>query len=461
MKLWNLLTLSIVSTLIISGCGGTKPVPADKIVIDSRLPVVQLTKNGVIADMNSIAFEWQSVNSPKVEGIYIYKKNPDTKEQVSKLEYYKTISNRFTTHFIDRDVLPDRPYSYSFATFSKDAQSKMSPIVRVNSLPVLESVSWIHSITGMPRTAKIIWRPHVNQKVKEYIIERKTLDDKEWKLLDTIEGRLNAEYIDGDLKDNYTYQYRIRVRTFDGIVSTPSQIVRVVTKALPKSVNNIRTTLDLPREIELHWDASTQKDFYRYYLYRSERVDGSYELIATLHNNKFTDKIEEDGKVYFYRVSVVDKDGLESIHDKNTIQGMTLAKPSAPVIVDAKQIGSNIEIIWKKTDARTKSYILVKKHKLGWFKQSTEKIKNLQLTEYTDKNVAPNSTYIYRVYGVDTFGLVSRESNEVKVVIPESDKIVKAEKPVTQERELPVKVEPQESKEEVILHSDDLDLSGI
>jgi len=457
MKLWNLVTLSIVSLLTFSGCSGAKPAPADKVVIDSTLPLIELTKNGIIADMNSIAFEWKSINDPRVEGIYIYK-NTQKNGTDSKLEYYKTINSRFKTHFIDSYVLPDTKYYYSFATFAQDVQSPMSNTVVVNSLPVLESVSWIHSITGMPRTAKIIWRPHENQKVKEYIIERRTLEDKEWKRLAVVEGRLNAEYIDTDLKDKYIYMYRIRVVTFDEITSTPSQIVRVVTKALPQSVNNIITTINLPRKIELKWDASTQKDFKFYYVYRSENVDGNYKLIATLHNNRYTNKIDEDGKIYFYRVSVVDKDDLESIHDKNSIEGMTLVKPKAPAIVDAKNVGSTIEIVWHKTDPRIQLYTLVKKHKKGWFDETIEKINDLQDTKYIDKGVESDSTYSYVLYGVDKFGIVSEASNEVRVVIPESKDFVKAPKSNLNKEE---SVSKQKESKEVIINSDDLDLSGL
>ena len=457
MKLWILVTLSVVSLLTFSGCGGAKPAPADKVVIDSTLPIITLTKDGVIADINSIAFEWNSISDPRVKGIYVYKKSPN-KESTNTLKYYKTLDNRFETHFVDSEISPDTRYNYAFATYSKDAQSKISKIIAVNSLPVLESVSWIHSIMGMPRAAKIIWRPHSNQKVKEYIIERKTLDDKKWEKIDTVEGRLHAEYIDTDLKDNYVYLYRIRVVTFDGITSTPSQIVKVVTKALPKSVNNIKATINLPREIKINWDASQQKDFNLYYLYRSEYIDGSYELIATLHNNQYTDKIKEDGKIYFYRVSVVDKDGLESLHDKNSIQGMTLTKPQAPTIIKAKLVGSNIQIVWNSSDTRIKTYSLVKKHKKGWFSQSNDSVQNLNTTSYTDENVALGSTYTYIVYGIDKFGIKSNPSVEAKVIVPEVNGIIKAQNKETLKA---VSADIQKETKQVIVNPDDLDLSGI
>ena len=74
MKLWTQSILWIVSLLILSGCDGITPTPKENAVIDSTLPTVVLTKNGVIVDMNTIAFEYESIEDPRVSGVYIYKK---------------------------------------------------------------------------------------------------------------------------------------------------------------------------------------------------------------------------------------------------------------------------------------------------------------------------------------------------------------------------------------------------
>jgi fibronectin type 3 domain-containing protein len=420
MKLWKLATLCTVSLAIFSGCSTTSPKPKDEVVVDSTLPVIELTKNGVFVDMNAVAFEWKNITDGRVKGIYIYKKTIGKKdikegEEGSKDEYYDTLNSRFTTHYVDKQITPDTQYSYYFKTFSDTAESNPSKIITLNSLPVLQSVSWIHSIEGMPRSAKIIWRPHPNQKVKAYIIERKTLQGEEWQKLATIEGRLNAEYIDKGLKDNFVYKYRIRVVTFDNIISTPSEIVRVVTKALPNSVTGIVATKNLPKVIKLNWDKSENKDFYRYYVYRADEIDGTYELIAKLHNNRFTDEIDEDGKNYFYRVSIVDEDGLESEHEKVSIHGMTLTKPNAPAVVEAKLVGSKIELFWSQVDPRTKNYTVIKKSKQGWFDTVTSEITDIPNTSYTDTKITPNTTYFYQIYAVDENGIKSEPSIEIKI----------------------------------------------
>ena len=459
MKLSILTTLCAASLLILSGCAELTPTPKEKAVVDKTLPTVQLTRSGIITDMKTVAFEWKSISDPRVDGMYVYKKSSVDKDS-KELKFYDTINSRYSTHYVDRDVKPDTKYSYAFRTFSKDAQGVNSKIYVVNTLPVLQSVAWIHSIGGLPRIAKIIWRPHSSERVHSYLIERKTVEDNKWKQIAELNGRLHAEYIDKNLKDNYVYMYRIRVKTYDGIISTPSQIVKSVTKPLPITVAHIEATKNSPKKIDISWDASMQKDFSRYYLYRSEDVDGSYDLIAKLYNNHFEDKIDEDGKVYFYRVSVIDKDGLESEHEKKTAMGSTLVRPNAPAIVEARLLGSKIELKWGNSDPRTTSYIVVKKSKKGWFDVTTQQFHGIKKNIFIDSDITPDTSYSYTVYSVDENSIVSKPSMQAQIKTPESKEIINApkEKNIKEETVKPIKV--KENKTEVAPIKD-LDLNEI
>jgi len=458
MKLWTLTTSFSLLLLILSGCNTTpKPADKEKAVIDVSLPSVALTKNGIILGMKGVAFEWKSITDPKVKGIYVYKKSPSTDNRPNELSYYHTIKSRFSTHYVDTNVEPDMRYSYAFKTFSDSAEGKLGKEIVVNTLPVIKSVSWIHSITGMPRVAKIIWRPHSNANVKSYIVERKTLEDEDWRKIDTIRGRLNAEYIDEELKDNFVYMYRLRAVTYDGIVSTPSQIVKVVTKALPKPITNLSATKNLANKIVLNWDVSTQKDFALYYLYRSEDIDGGYELIAKLHNNTFTDKIQEHGKSYFYKVTAVDKDGLESSQSRKAVLGMTLSRPEAPLIVEAKRVGSSIKILWEKTDPRSISFNVLRVHKKGWFDETSQEFTGIKENKFLDRDIESDSTYTYFVYSVDKNGIKSNESVAVRIIIPEDDKLLEVK---NTKKNIATK-NSTVTEEKIVAPSENLDLSGL
>jgi len=412
MKLWTLTTFYALSLLILSGCGA-KPTPKKEAVIDSTLPIVELTQEGTVIDSNVVALEWKSIQDQRVKGIYIYKMSHDANK--TEPEYYDTIKSRFITHYVDSKILPDTRYSYFFRTFSDDAESMDSKSKTLNSLPVLDSVSWIHALQDMPRSAKIIWRPHTNEKVKAYIIERQTLEETKWEVITTLKRRLSAEFIDTDLKDKYVYKYRVRVLTYDGIKSTPSQIVKVVTKALPKEVTNIRASRDLPRKIDITWDKTKTVDFKAYNVYRSISAVNGYKLIAKLSENFYSDMCDEDAKQYFYRVSVVDGDDLESKFENNSIQGLTLSKPNAPALVESKLINNKVKILWSKTDPRAVSYIVSKRYKKGWFEEIIEEFEGIKGSSFIDPNIEPNNIYFYKVYCLDKNGIKSEASIEVQL----------------------------------------------
>ncbi len=418
MRLWILATFYAVLLLTLSGCVA-KPTPKKEVTIDNTLQVVKLTSNGTALDSNVVAFEWDAITDTRVKGIYIYKMSME--DNLSEAEFYHTIQTRFITHFVDSNIIPDTKYSYYFKTFSDEAESRKSKVKIINSLPVLQSVSWIHSIQGMPRSAKIIWRPHTNKKVKAYIIERRILKEDNWEEIAIVNNRFSAEFIDIELKDKYVYKYRVRVLTYDNITSSPSQIVKVVTKALPKEINNIKATVSLPKEIKIKWDKSLTKDFKSYNLYRSQYNDGGYEVIAKLQNNSFSDICEEDGKEYFYKVSVVDKDDLESKYDRNSVRGMTLRKPEAPAVVEAKLVNNKVKIFWSKTDSRTVSYIVSKRYKKGWFEELSEDFEGIKGKKFIDSDIQPSIIYYYKVFAIDSNGIKSEPSIEVEFKSPAAE----------------------------------------
>ena len=79
-------------------------------VIDDTLPVVTLTKNGTIVDVNAIALEWAPIDDQRVKGIYVYRVNVDAIATSSSDEYYDTVESRFSTHYLDTKIEPSSKY---------------------------------------------------------------------------------------------------------------------------------------------------------------------------------------------------------------------------------------------------------------------------------------------------------------------------------------------------------------
>ncbi|MDF1875417.1 fibronectin type III domain-containing protein [Sulfurimonas sp. SAG-AH-194-I05] len=427
MKLCKLTTFLTVLVLTFSGCVESTPSPSSITIIDPTLPVIELTNNGTFVDMKAVGFEWKNITDPRVKGVFIYKQTVG--KESGNHTHVKTIKSRFVTHYIDEDVEPGTQYSYFFKTYTKKSESKSTSAKVVSTLPVLDSVSWIHAVQEMPRSAKIMWRPHSNQIVKSYILERKTLLEDEWKELKVIEGRLNIEYIDDDLKDNFVYKYRVRVNTYNDLTSAPSAEVKVITKALPKTVMNMTASTKLPKRIEIKWARIKMKDFSHFNVYRAEHIDGSYDLVSKTKENQYIDTIKEDGKDYFYRVSSVDKDSLESKYEAESVHGRTLIKPTTPALVEVKMLNNKLVLDWKATDNRVSSYIVNKTAKNSWFDTVKEEFVNIKSTEFVDAAISPETTYLYQITSVDKFSVRSEPSEEVKYTTAKNEGVTPAENP--------------------------------
>ncbi len=409
MRLFRLIMLSIVSILFFSGCQNT-PVPSSKPTIDPSLPTVVGLK--VLSDITEIGFEWSPKYDERVVGYYVYRSNP--KEQTGKLHRVATIKDRYSSHFVDTGLSPQTKYYYRFSTFSQDGRESVpSEMITVSTKRMIPSVAYLKAIVGLPNRVKIIWRPLEYPRVSAYVIERNDLSSVEWKKIATVKGRLSAEYIDSGLKNNYLYKYRIRVKTFDNILSKPSQIVEASTKPLPVMVENVRATHDLPKKIVLSWNASPNSDISYYKVYRTVNPILFYSYYAKTKDTKFVDLINQNGKSYYYKVTAVDKDGLESLKQPSPIVGATLAIPNRVSITSIKQGANSVMLTWMGNDDRAVSYNIKKE-----FRGKVQNLTGIRSFSYQDRDVFPGVEYKYTVVALDKYGLASKPSEPILITIP-------------------------------------------
>lgn len=403
------LSVSLALSLF-SGCA-VAPKPEKAITIDSTLPV--LSMNGFISDITSAAFEWKPVEDPRVAGYYVYRNTPGAEDQ--KLHRVGSIDSRFATHFVDNDLVPNTQYQYRFASYTKEgSESVGSETLIVATQPMIAPVSFFQSVGNMPRSAKLLWRPHPNGKISGYTIERLNVNDQEWSQIAAINGRLNAEYIDTKLKDGQVYHYRVKAHTFDKLVTAPSETAKVVTKPLPPQIKNIAASNNLPHAITLTWEASPLSDVSHYNIYRSISPNGVFDYHVKLEGTTFTDKVNEDGKFYFYKVTAVDKDGLESQLSSVAVQGSTLSKPQTPIAYDGKIVDKGVELQWTNNDPRTVSYTVVKTTKKSWINRESVDINNITEPHFRDNDIVLGTSYQYQIMSVDKDGIRSLPTKAIE-----------------------------------------------
>lgn len=422
-KIYNFIVIGILISF--SGCDKNTPSP-QKPHIDSSLPVVSSKYIRTKQDITSVALEWKSIKDPKCKGYYIIRADMQNNGKYKRIA---SVQNKYSSHFLDRNLNPNSKYGYKISMFTKDGrESQPSDTIFSTTLPNLKSVSLAEAISGLPRQIKILWRPHTDKRVSKYIIERKSPLDTSWEKIATIDARLKVEYIDTDLKDKDTYSYRIKAITFDGIVSDPSKILTATTKALPNQVQTLSTTTTLPRKIQLSWTKSSTKDVVSYNIYRSSSAKGSYTKIATapVEHNRFDDDINEDGKIYFYKLTTVDKDNLESkLDDIQPVMGVTLSKPKSPKITLAQTQGDKVILNWVPSDDRTVSYNIYKIAHEGWNPKETIK-RNITDKRWVDTDVVRGIEYDYMLQAIDKYGLVSEKTAKSTLKLPKLTPITQA-----------------------------------
>ena len=404
--------------ILVSGCKKEVNTPL-KPKIDENLPMVSSESIKSISDINAIALEWKSINVEGAQGYYIIRADM---QKDGKFRRVATLKNKYSTHYLDKNLASNSKYSYKISVYTnKGFESRASDSVKFVTLPNLKSVSLIQAISDMPRQVKILWRPHTDSRVNKYLIERTSPTEAKWKEIAKVKERYNVEFIDTKLGDNQTFSYRIKSITFDGITSEPSQISTATTKALPGQIEALEATTALPKKIQLSWNKSETKDVISYNIYRSNSATGSFSKIAKapLDHNRYDDIISEDGKIYFYKITTVDKDSLESkINDLSPTMGSTLSKPKMPKVTLAQIQGNKMILNWEAVDNRADSYNIYKRVKDGWSSSQEKLIPNIKELRFEDPDVVRGVEYSYSIQSVDKHGLVSKKTDEISVKLP-------------------------------------------
>jgi fibronectin type 3 domain-containing protein len=406
------LVLTLLATFAIFSTACQQPKKAPVVIRkDPNLPVVK--KLQALSDMSAVALEWFPLSDyPNIKGYNIYR--VDGEDKLTKIG---TIDDKTSSHFVDTNLQPNTRYFYKITSLTNDnRESEPSMAVTAQTSPMLNPIHYIIPVANLAKRAKLLWRPHNDPRVAGYVIERNSVFDTEWRQIAYVKNRLSPEFIDKNLQNETIYKYRVRVKTYDNLISEPSKVVEVVTKALPKPVRNIQTTFELPREIKISWKQNDEKDVVYYKIYKSLKPDDNFKFFAKTEETTYTDSIKEDGLRVFYNITAVDKDGLEGPKNTVSIDGSTLARPQTPRFLYARQDKKNIFLKWESDDNRIIKYKILKTVKEGWGSSKTISILRKQ-REYLDKDVVSGVDYIYKIVGIDKHGIESKPTEEKLIFI--------------------------------------------
>ena len=418
MKRLILTISSVVLISLYSGCEGKNinmpkfslPVlDMSNLRLDKSMPTVKNLK--IKSSLSEVALEWTPVRGKYIAGYRIYRNN-----QNGGFDLIKTIPDPYAAHYTDVNKNQRVFNRYKISVYSKDGRVSLPREIAIKKLAKpLTPLSYVTAVSGLPNRVKILWRVDPDERVTGYLIYRLDPQTKSWKRIARVDKRLSVEYIDRDVKPGVKYSYKVYAFDENGISSRASKVVSGVAKNLPPVVTGLMATTDKARKIELIWKPTSITDFDHYNIYASSFVDSLYSKISQTRATHFVDHFDEDGKIRFYSVTTVDKDGLESLRSK-PVKGMTLPPLLPPKITSAKVINNSVELKWENRDNKAVKYNIYKSYWDGW-RVKKIKISGFKATTFLDPKIEANKKYTYYVTAVDKHGIESSKSRAIEVQV--------------------------------------------
>ncbi|EAJ4505948.1 fibronectin type III domain-containing protein [Campylobacter upsaliensis] len=390
-------------TLLFSACSVAELTTPKQTQLNESLPKVQSLKS--ISDLSNVAFEWEPLYSENIQGFYLYRSS----EKEPQMKLVATIKDKFQTHYVDTKLESGTKYQYMMKTFNEQGHfSEEGQVIEIATQPRPEPLAFVQAITNLPERIKLIWRPHTDLRVNAYIIEKKKVEDKKFAKIGEVKNRLSAEFID-EVKANENFLYRVSALTFDGVQSEPSEVLNSTSKALPPEITHLSASNDLNGKIMLSWDSPVYEDFSYFKIYATSSSFLPFTLLAKTDKNSYEDIVQGAGESKQYKITMVDKDGLESPMPKKGVEGKTLGLPASPSIILAQITSEGIVLEWADNDNRAVEYE-VKRY--GGDQNAI--FKGIKEKRLRDIKALAGVEYSYEVIAIDELGQRSAPSSKVK-----------------------------------------------
>ncbi|EAI6143411.1 ferrous iron transporter A [Campylobacter upsaliensis] len=390
-------------TLLFSACSVAELTTPKQTQLNESLPKVQSLKS--ISDLSNVAFEWEPLYSENIQGFYLYRSS----EKEPQMKLVATIKDKFQTHYVDTKLESGTKYQYMMKTFNEQGHfSEEGQVIEIATQPRPEPLAFVQAITNLPERIKLIWRPHTDLRVNAYIIEKKKVEDKKFAKIGEVKNRLSAEFID-EVKANENFLYRVSALTFDGVQSEPSEVLNSTSKALPPEITHLSASNDLNGKIMLSWDAPVYEDFSYFKIYATSSSFLPFTLLAKTDKNSYEDIVQGAGESKQYKITMVDKDGLESPMPKKGVEGKTLGLPASPSIILAQITSEGIVLEWVDNDNRAVEYEVKR-----YGGEQNAVFKGIKEKRLRDIKALAGVEYSYEVIAIDELGQRSAPSSKVK-----------------------------------------------
>ena len=341
------------------------------------------------------------------------------------------VQSRSTVSYLDGGANPgnledEALYFYRIrAVNAVTSESADSETVKAITRSVPAEVSNVSVISNRPREIPVSWAAHPDKTVLGYEVWRSEEGADEWIQLSRINGRDVTRYLDrgeikpktglGQLKDATVYHYKLIAFNTAHIKSSASTPASARTKYRPVMPSGLTVTTNMPLAIKLDWAPNPEKDIGTYVVEYSDVPDGSFKKLVSVQASRENRLSAKDmalpsGEVRYYRVKVIDQDGLESDWS-GVARGVSKPVPDAPAALQAEPSGTTVNVTWKapgQPDIR--HYKVWRKKLFGW-----ELVSSTEQTHYLFEFTELSKPMTISISAVDKDELESGRSESIEI----------------------------------------------
>lgn len=249
---------------------------------------------------------WNPHQDTRVIGYVIEKKKPNG--QWSELA---NINSRLLVEYLDTGLEDNTSYEYRvFAYNTNKTYSLPSKSVKATTKPKPTPITNFTATTNIPKQITLKWDLHPNPEITQYNLFRSNFESSFFSKLATLPNNTNT-YQDAIKDDGKQYYYKITATDKDGIESLEVGPIMGMTLGIPSTPVITYAQIEGDSAV-LRWtpqdDRATEYIVYK----KDSRFFGETLRYNKVLTPEFIDREVIPGEKYYYRVSAVDANGLES-----------------------------------------------------------------------------------------------------------------------------------------------------
>ncbi|MCX5854395.1 MAG: hypothetical protein NTZ24_07460, partial [Deltaproteobacteria bacterium] len=258
--------------------------------------------------VKKVDLTWTASQQEEIEGYNLYW----SKEKTGKYVLLKRIDGRAANSFTHGDgyekLEDNKTYYYTMTSFNKvDVESELAGTAAATTKPRPVKTSGLKGEALKVKVVPLSWTANPEKGIVFYHVYRSSGSKDDFSRIAKVEGKNN--YIDKELKDGYTYHYRIQAEDKDELISDFSDSISVQTKPKPQKPSGLAADVR-EGKVDLAWKAVSESDVTHYVVY--EKRFFGLEKIDIAKKTTFGEAGPAKGKNKTYAVTSVDRDGLES-----------------------------------------------------------------------------------------------------------------------------------------------------